>query len=55
MIVANTGPALIYVKNRDPQKIAAIVRHLQAQPWAHGLHRGRATGRRRLDPLAGSQ
>lgn len=33
-IVSNTGPALIHVKGRNPERIAQIVRFLQAQPWA---------------------
>src|ERR1700754_348226 len=38
VIVSNTGPALIHVKNRDPQKIEAIVRFLQTQPWASTIY-----------------
>ncbi len=38
VIVSNTGPALIHVKNRDPQKIEQIVRFLQQQPWASTIY-----------------
>ena len=38
VVVSNTGPALINVKNRDPQKIEAIVRFLQSQPWASTIY-----------------
>jgi arylsulfatase A-like enzyme len=38
VVVSNTGPALINVKNRDPQKIEAIVRFLQTQPWASTIY-----------------
>ena len=38
VIVSNTGPALINVKNHDPAKIEAIVRFLQTQPWASTIY-----------------
>jgi predicted AlkP superfamily pyrophosphatase or phosphodiesterase len=34
VIVSNTGPALVHVKNRDAAKIRAIAEFLQTQPWA---------------------
>ncbi|MDA0178700.1 alkaline phosphatase family protein [Solirubrobacter phytolaccae] len=37
-IVSNTGPALIHVKGRNPDRIAAIVRFLQSQPWASTVY-----------------
>jgi arylsulfatase A-like enzyme len=38
VVVSNTGPALINVSKRDPQKIEAIVRFLQTQPWASTIY-----------------
>lgn len=38
VVVAETGSALIYVKDRDPESIQEIVSFLQQQEWASALY-----------------
>jgi hypothetical protein len=38
VVVANSGSSLVHVRNHDPARIRAIVRFLQAQPWAGALY-----------------
>ena len=53
VIVSNTGPALIHVKNRDAQKIRAIAELLKTQAVGGvDLHRGRGARGRRLHAVA---
>jgi hypothetical protein len=38
VIVSNTGPALVHVKNRDAAKIRAIAEFLKTRPWAASVY-----------------
>jgi predicted AlkP superfamily pyrophosphatase or phosphodiesterase len=38
VVVANSGSSLVHVRDRDPDKIEAIVEFLQRQPWTGALY-----------------
>lgn len=38
VVVANTGAALVYVRDRDPRRIREVAAFLQRQPWAGPLY-----------------